>query len=138
MSKPCSFTPTLAERICVRLASGESLRAICESADMPAESTVRLWAVNDHEGFAAQYARARDAQAERYAEEIVEIADTEKDASIARNRIDARKWTASKLLPKRYGERVELEHSGSIQTVSDDQIDARLTALLAKREGQEA
>lgn len=35
-------------------------------------------------------------------------------------------------------DRLELEHSGAIETASDDQIDARLTALLAKREGTDA
>lgn len=102
---------------------------------MPAKSTVTGWALQDVEGFAAQYARAREAQAEHYAEEIITIADTEEDANRARVRIDARKWTASKLLPKRYGDRVELEHSGSIQTVSDEQLDKRLAELMGRTGG---
>jgi hypothetical protein len=135
MGRPCTFNPITAERVCQRLAAGESLSRICEDEDMPAKSTVTGWVLADHEGFAAQYARAREAQAEHYAEEIVQIADTEGDSAKARNRIDARKWTASKLLPKRYGDRVELEHSGSIQSVSDEQIDKRLTELLARLPG---
>jgi hypothetical protein len=39
---------------------------------------------------------------------IVEIADTEPDAATARTRIDARKWVASKLLPKVYGDQVNV------------------------------
>lgn len=105
------FTPVLAERICALLASGLSLRKVCEASDMPDVSTVRDWLIKDAE-FAAQYARAREAQAEHYAEEIIEIADTEADAAKARNRIDARKWTAVKLLPKKYGDKVE--HSGHL------------------------
>lgn len=120
----------------MRLAAGESLRRICEPDDMPSEAAVRGWALKDLEGFAAQYARAREQQAETYAEEIVEIADTEKDAAIARNRIDARKWTASKLRPKLYGDRVEVEHSGTIKNLTDDQVDARIGELLARREGK--
>ena len=54
--------------------------------------------------------RAREKQADFYADEIITIADTEPDAAIARVRIDARKWTASKLRPKVYGDRVK--HSG--------------------------
>jgi hypothetical protein len=135
MGRPCTFNPITAERVCQRLAAGESLSRICDDEDMPAKSTVTGWVLADHEGFAAQYARAREAQAEHYAEEIVQIADTEGDSAKARNRIDARKWTASKLLPKRYGDRVELEHSGSIQSVSDEQIDKRLTELLARLPG---
>ena len=74
------------------------------------------------------YARAREDQADTLADEIVAIADeppvivTSGDgeevevaldsAAIARQRlrIDARKWVASKLKPKRYGEKIDLEH----------------------------
>ncbi len=129
------FNPELADRICKRLASGESLRSVCSEDGMPSEATVRGWHVSDVEGFSAQYARAREAQAEHWAQEIVDIADTETDAAKARNRIDARKWTASKLLPKRYGDRVELEHSGSIKTISDDELDKRLAELTSRLQG---
>ena len=63
-------------------------------------------------GGAERYARARERQAERRAAEIVEIADTEPDAAVARNRIEARKWTAAKLLPKRYGDKTTTEITG--------------------------
>jgi hypothetical protein len=49
---------------------------------------------------AAQYARAREEQAETLVGEIIEIADLEPDTNRARVRIDARKWYASKVLPK--------------------------------------
>ncbi len=58
----------------------------------------------------ARYARARGEQADFYADEIITIADTEPDAAIARVRIDARKWAASKLRPKVYGDKVQ--HGG--------------------------
>lgn len=100
---------------------------------MPAESTVRLWVIKDYEGFAAQYARAREEQAEHFAEDLIGIAD---DMSIPSDQkrimVDARKWTASKVLPKRYGERVEVEHSGGIKTLTDDQLEARLAELMAR------
>lgn len=135
MGRKSSYTQDLADRICKRLAAGESLRAICDSDDMPLPETVRSWYINDVEGFSAQYARAREAQAEHYAEDIVHIADTESDQAKARNRIDARKWTASKLLPKRYGDKVEVEHSGSIKTLSDEELDKRLAELVARLAG---
>ena len=135
MGRPSLFTETLAERICALIASGKSLRRICEEEEgMPTAETVRTWLLK-HEGFSAQYARAREVQAEHYADEIVEIADTEADAAKARVRVDARKWTASKLLPKKYGERIEQVHSGSIQTQTDEQVQARFAELLAKAKG---
>jgi hypothetical protein len=41
------------------------------------------------------------------ADEIVEIADnaTPQDAHVARLKVDARKWVAAKLLPRKYGDR---------------------------------
>ncbi len=111
--RPSSYTPEIADEICRRLAGGESLRAICRDDGMPHAETIRRWLADDkHPGFRGQYARARSDQARGYAEEVVEIADTEEDPQRARVRIDARKWVASKLLPKAYGERVALEHSG--------------------------
>ena len=114
--RPSRYTPELAAVICERLAGGESLRSICADEAMPGMSTVMGWLFDDkHEGFPEQYARAREAQAELRADEITDIADgVEHGASeavqAARLRVDARKWIAAKLLPKRYGDKVQ--HTG--------------------------
>ena len=117
------YTKDLAARICAEMATGKSLRSVCAEDGMPAESTVRLWAVEDRDGFAAHYARAREAQMEALGEDILEIADDtrgdfKKNAdgvevvdseAIQRSklRVDARKWLMSKIAPKRYGDRVD-------------------------------
>ncbi len=41
--RPVTYTAVVAETICQRLASGESLRAICRDESQPGESTVRGW-----------------------------------------------------------------------------------------------
>jgi hypothetical protein len=65
--------------------------------------------------FSAQYARAREDQAEAHADRIIEIADDETiDANHKRIMVDARKWVASKLKPKRYGDKLDLEHKGEV------------------------
>lgn len=92
-------------RICTEIALGKSLRKICEAADMPDLSTARGW-INNSDELAKQYARAREEQAEFYADQIIEIADTATDANLARVQIDARKWVASKLKSKTYGDKV--------------------------------
>lgn len=86
-------------------------------------------------GFAAQYARAREIQADTLVEEIIDISDdgtndwmdrqssSEKGAEVSngwllngehvarsRLRVDSRKWFASKVLPKRYGDKLTTEH----------------------------
>ena len=119
--RPSVYTPELADEICSRLANGESLRAICASDRddfIPHIGTVLRW-VAENETFREQYARAREVQAETLADQIVEIADGDKIAEpdavgVARDRlrVDARKWVASKLLPKKYGEKVENTHLG--------------------------
>ena len=73
--RPSTFDHAIADRICDCLAIGETLRTICAAPDMPGESKVRGWVIQDVEGFAAQYARARDMGLDTLADEILEIAD---------------------------------------------------------------
>ena len=56
----------------------------------------------------SSHALARETAADMQAEEILEIADTDTDPFRARNRIDARKWLASKTAPKIYGDRIDI------------------------------
>lgn len=122
------FTQATADAICEGLIEGRSLRSICLADDMPSASTVCRWlAVNEE--FRQQYAQARDAQADTLADEMLDIADDgsndwmerhddeggnigwrENGEAIGRSkvRIDTRKWIASKLKPKKYGDRTLL------------------------------
>ena len=113
MGRPSVFTQELADNICSRLANGESLRAICNSErdeSIPSIGTILRW-VGENEDFQKQYARAREIQAETHADDIVSIADgplMDDSVKTARDRlrVDARKWVASKLLPKKYGDKI--------------------------------
>lgn len=103
-----------------RVSNGESLNAICTLPDMPARKTVYEWLKNNPE-FLSGYEFAIAMRGEKMAEEIIEIADelpptdgeTGKidSAWVAwqKNRVDARKWTASRLLPKKYGDKLDVE-----------------------------
>jgi hypothetical protein len=107
--RPSDFTQEIANAICEALADGKSLRKICEDDDMPDRTTVRRWLANpNHAEFRLQYAHAREEQADVYAERIVDEAETATDASLGRLRMDALKWAASKLAPKRYGDKLAL------------------------------
>ena len=110
---PTAFDPALADEICDRIARGRGLISICNDPGMPTYSTVRKW-LKEHDFFARDYARARVDQADAFADEIVEIADTEPDPNRARVRVEARKWTASKLRPQVYGDRVDISVQGSL------------------------
>ena len=117
------------DRICAGIAKGESLRELC-SGHKPSIETIRVWLIEDA-AFSAQYARAREEQAEFYADEIIAISDTETDPAKARNRIDARKWKASKLAPKVYGDKLTLDGDLNV-TIPDDQLESRLAHLIGK------
>jgi hypothetical protein len=108
------FSQELFDEICERISSGESLRKICKDDKMPNLTSVWKW-LNNSEELSNQYARAREQQAETFVDEILSISDeilpTGFDGKIdpsvvnqARLKIDARKWVASKLKPKRFGE----------------------------------
>lgn len=125
--RPSIYTPELARSICLRIAAGESVRSISRDENMPAESTIRSWAVDDIEGFNAQYTRAIQIRAVGWAEEIIEISDDGSQDTyidpatgqertnheiVARSRLrtDNRKWMLSKVLPKVYGDKLDVNH----------------------------
>jgi len=133
--RPTKFSKEIADKICEQLStSSVGLVTICAMSNMPSTTTVYNW-LNDekHKHFLETYTRAREAQAHFLADEIIQIADDttedEKIVSIgedgievkvtdheviarSRLKVDVRKWLASKLFPKKYGDRIHTELSG--------------------------
>lgn len=106
LGRPTLYTDEVADLICSRLETGESLFQICKSAELPEESTVRNWALTDRAGFFAKYTRARDLGLDARADRVLEIPRgvTSEDVPRARLEFDAERWYLSKLAPKRYGD----------------------------------
>jgi hypothetical protein len=138
MGRPSIYTLELSERICAELACGKSLRTVCKADDMPGLETVFRW-LREKTDFRDQYEKAKNECADALVEEIIDISDDgrndwmevhDKDGNStgwklngehiqrSRLRVDVRKWAASKLKPRKYGERLDLNHG--IQT--DDPI----------------
>lgn len=121
IGRPSDFNEAMAEKICSLILEGNSIRSICSFIDMPHIATVMRW-LNEHSDFSRSYAQAKQQYAEFLFDEILEIADNcpaDSDSiSKAKLMIDARKYTASKLAPKKYSAKVE-DHSqqqtGAIQ-----------------------
>jgi hypothetical protein len=123
VGRPSTYSPEVTARICAQIADGKSLRSIARMEGIPSLTTIFEWLGSKPE-FAEQYARAKDAQADAMSEDILEIADelpsmTEKgidsaDVANRRLRIDTRKWLASKLKPKKYGDKIEQEIKGEV------------------------
>lgn len=112
----------------------KGIKRLCDTfrkddPNFPPARTIRTW-IADNADFAAQYARAKDLQADHIFEQIVDIADDDSEDELfvgsddetgasakrvqnsefiarSRLRVDARKWVASKLAPKRYGDKIE-------------------------------
>jgi len=116
--------------ICTEIQNGKALRNILKEKDMPSTSTFYEW-LDLYDTKAKQYARACEIRADAIFDEIIDIADeTSKDTIVtekgeipnnewisrSRLKVDARKWIASKLNPKKYGEKIQQEHSGEITT----------------------
>jgi hypothetical protein len=117
-----------------RIESGEALRKILPTIHISSETFYR-W-IDSDELKSKRYARACELRADSIFEDILEIADdssgdlkiTNEGKEImdsefvqrSRLRVDARKWIVSKLNPKKYGDRLELDnkHSGEINIIS--------------------
>jgi hypothetical protein len=143
MARPTKYTQELADEICRRIMDGESLRGICESQDIPDRSTVHLWLATNSQ-FSDQYARAKEEQADTLADDMQFIADTvqpDRDAvAKARLQIDTRKWSASKLKPKKYGDKMQLGNdpdnplTNPTKELTDEELNARIRKIVAGKE----
>jgi hypothetical protein len=116
--RPSVYTQELAHRICEAVANGEALQDVCSQPGMPARRTVYYW-LRTNDEFAAAYELAREMRADLLADEVVKISDTE-DPARARVQIDARRWAASKLNPRRYGERQDRNLDGPTISITFD------------------
>ena len=109
--RPTDYSSLIVSEICEQLSEGKSLRSICKAKRLPSCSTIFLW-LSKYPEFSEQYARAREEQADAIADECLDIAETEPDVQRARLKIDVRKWCASKMKPRKYGDRITQEHTG--------------------------
>lgn len=130
IGRPTIFTKELADQICEQLAMGKSMRTVCRDERMPAMSTIFSW-LRTNEDFLEQYARAKEESADALVDEMIEIADdgsndlmtitkgrtdyeveNKEVTNRSKLRVDTRKWIASKLKPKRYGDKLDLTSGG--------------------------
>lgn len=139
VGRPTLYNEFVAEEICRQIAtSSKGLQAVCSGNDLlPAYDTVVMWLVrNTHPEFSRAYARAKECQAEHMEQEIITLADAATPDNFgriekAKLQVDARKWTASKLKPKRYGDRPEL----FLNPQGDDPLISTDKATLADKIG---
>jgi len=127
-----SYSAPVARRICERIMHGETLKEIAKDPKMPSSNTVVKWLANPElADFREMYYYAKRVYAELLIEEIITLADDRSEdweptydaagnftgwvpnndtVQRSRLRIDTRKWLATKLLPKIYGDKVDVSH----------------------------
>lgn len=117
------------------MSEGLSLRKACQKREL-AHTTVLGW-IDADAALGDQYAGARarmlDAQAEALEDlgEKASLAETAVEVAGLRLQSDNRKWLLSKLAPKKYGDKLDLAHSGSIKHQMTDLSDDDLAAIAA-------
>lgn len=122
------YSDELLAEILDRVSSGESLSGICNSETMPTRKSFFDWVAKD-DSIRKKYEFAMQMRADVYAEDILAISDElvvegkfqgedfridVSSSAVARNRlrVDARRWLASKMNSKKYGDKVTNEVTG--------------------------
>lgn len=153
IGRPTIFTQALADAICERISEGESLRKISRDDDMPPAGTILRWVAHDPI-FREQYEAAMEQRAEYLFEEMFEIADETKLDTIetetgerpnaewisrSRLRVDVRKWALSKMMPKKYGDKLQVggaEDLPPLNKMSDADLEKKIAERLAALKGK--
>lgn len=110
------------------------MHSISKLKAMPQERTLYNW-LEEKPDFLQKYALAREARADRWADEIIEISDDSENDFIyvedsdkngrgarqvvnheninrSRLRVDTRKWLMARMSPRKYGDKVQQEITG--------------------------
>ena len=109
------------EKVITEIQTGRSLRQVCGDEGMPNFRTVQRWIVSDG-SFAVRYARARTAQADTLFDRMEAVEEAVSagtmDSHAARVVLDSMRWRASKLAPKVYGDRLDVQVSDTRISIS--------------------
>lgn len=153
--RPTDYSEEFVDYFCSLLVDGTSVNTLCKRDDMPTSSTIFLW-LSKHKEFSDKYAKAKEMAAEALAEEIFDISDNQCEDYVmvdglplkvdgkevttvssakvqqAKLRVDSRKWYLSKIVPKKYGDKLQTENTTTnINTdLSEDALDKKLKVLI--------
>lgn len=146
--RPSKDTPAVRAEILQRMAEGESVRKICTEKHLPTWGTLMRWLREDESGeFRLQYAQAREDLIDAWMfdaynsahdetrdyQDVVETIDSDKggfttkkkrisdnSASMRdRLKVDTILRIAAKMLPKKYGDKLDIQQDMTVRHVID-------------------
>ena len=138
--RPSTYSTEIATKICDAVAaSQDGLRKTLENnPELPPYDTVLKWLQNNAQ-FQQVYAHAKRQQIEAMAEEIIDISrDDSLDANDKRIRVDTLKWLLSKLMPRTYGDKVDITSGGEPLATPSHLIDARVQSIVMQAHARRA
>lgn len=130
----------MAEKICKAVAASQSgLRKTLEDdPELPAYGCVLEW-LQRYAQFSSAYAQAKKQQIEAMAEDIIDISrDESLEPNDKRIRVDTLKWLLSKLIPKTYGDKLDLTSGGEALATPSHLIDARVQSIVMQAHARRA
>ena len=143
LGRPTDYDPAIAAKFC-RVISQEplSVEAICKKYpdEFPHQSCIFGWIV-DHPEFEDMYRSAKRHQMHLFVEQIIDISDDDEGfvdqvkIQHSKLRIDTRKWVASKLAPRIYGDTPKIDERTSQESLLA--LQANIMALLMKKNERE-
>ena len=134
IGRPTDYNEQLAEEICSRVIM-RPIHQVAKDEDMPSESAIYLW-LQKYPAFMEKYTRAREIRAFRRAESADQVTEDMRagliDAAQARVEFDKIRWQAGRENSRVFSEKHQVEHSGHIDTMSDEQVQKRYAELIEK------
>lgn len=123
------------DAVCQCISEGHSMTAIAKAIEV-SKGTLLAWVAADVDR-SARCARARELAVRLWdekAEEGIAAAVDPFELARAKELAYHYRWRASKIAPKEYGDKLDLNHSGemSLKAIPDDRIESRVTDLLGK------
>lgn len=132
MGRPEVYSEELADRICAAVAQANCglRKLLADEPDFPSLPTVQSW-MTKHAYFFNAYTHAKGDQLRAMAEDIVDIAaDEDIDVNARRLMVDTRKWLLAKLIPRTFGDKLDVTSGGEALAVPSHQVDARIQSII--------
>jgi len=154
MPAKLKYSKEIIKKICDEIEAGESVAEICRQDGMPKRKTVYQWLAK-YPDFMEKYRASKMAGVEALVDQMMDIAndaseDFKRDddgcvlldkkgnrvidgehVQRSRLKIDTIKWVATKLVPRLYGDKTQVEHTGEVgvKALSDEQLKLKIISL---------